>query len=99
MIAVRVADGGGGGGINGAVVPRSSPTDRSARSTEWTFRVGRLVFGTDGQRINKIPAVMYNRMVHPLLPFADQGRDLVSGRVEREQRRRKHARIARSSPR
>jgi sialate O-acetylesterase len=72
-IAIRVADGGGGGGINGAIwldVAGSAP--RSLAGT-WKFRVGRVVLGTDGQRINKIPSVLYNKMVYPILPYAIKG--------------------------
>ena len=72
-LAIRVTDGGGGGGINGPIwlnVAGESP--RSLAGT-WKFRVGRVVFGTDGQRINKIPSVLYNKMVNPILPLAIKG--------------------------
>jgi len=32
-----------------------------------------IAFGMDGQRINKVPAVTYNRMVYPLLPMPIKG--------------------------
>jgi hypothetical protein len=37
------------------------------------FRVGQITLQPDGQRINKVPAVLYNRMIHPLLRFPTQG--------------------------
>jgi sialate O-acetylesterase len=75
VIAVRVADGGGGGGIGGStIVPHLEIGGAShPLPTEWSFRVGELTFGMDGQRINKLPAVTYNRMVHPLLPMPIKG--------------------------
>ena len=72
-LAIRVTDGGGGGGINGPIwlnVAGESP--RSLAGT-WKFRVGRVVLGIDGQRINKIPSVLYNKMVNPILPLAIKG--------------------------
>ena len=75
VIAVRVADGGGGGGIGGStIVPRLEIGGVShALPSEWSFRIGELAFGMDGQRINKVPAVTYNRMVYPLLPMPIKG--------------------------
>ena len=75
VIAVRVADGGGGGGIGGStIVPHLEIGGAShALPSEWSFRVGGLVFGMDGQRINKVPAVTYNRMVYPLIPMPIKG--------------------------
>ena len=75
VLAVRVSDGGGGGGpyaptdsvyllVNGA---------RRALAGQWRFRVGEVAAGMDGQRLNKVPAITYNRMVHPLLPVPIKG--------------------------
>ena len=73
VLAVRVSDGGGGGGINGAVSLRFS--DGTARSLggQWKFKVGAVAFRGDGQRLNKIPTIAYNRMIHPILPFPIKG--------------------------
>ena len=75
VIAVRVADGGGGGGIGGStIVPHLEIGGTShPLPAEWSFRVGELSFAMDGQRINKVPAVTYNRMVYPLLPMPIKG--------------------------
>ena len=75
VIAVRVADGGGGGGIGGStIVPHLEIGGTShPLPSEWKFRVGELSFTMDGQRINKVPAVTYNRMVYPLLPMPIKG--------------------------
>ena len=72
-LAVRVSDGGGGGGINAPVA--LAPADGSNRSLAgmWKFRVGIVSFQPDGQRINKIPSILYNKMVYPLLPLPVRG--------------------------
>jgi sialate O-acetylesterase len=73
VLAVRVSDGGGGGGINGAValVPGNGAS-RSLAGT-WKFKVGAVSFQPDGQRINKIPSVLYNKMLYPILPSTIKG--------------------------
>lgn len=73
LLAVRVFDGGGNGGINGA--PTLLFDDGTSRSIQgvWKFKVGRVAVGVDGQRINKIPTVLYNKMVYPLLPLSIKG--------------------------
>jgi len=75
VLAVRVADGTGGGGIYGdpSSVGIESGGARRPFEGAWRFRVGAATFGTDGQRINKIPSVLYNRMVHPLLAMPIRG--------------------------
>ncbi|HEU0052125.1 MAG TPA: sialate O-acetylesterase [Longimicrobium sp.] len=75
LLAVRVEDGAGGGGIYGApeTVFLESGGARRAFEGPWSFRVGRVTFGDDGQRINKIPTILYNRMIHPLLPLPIRG--------------------------
>jgi len=73
VLAIRVNDGGGGGGINGNASLVFGDTTRRALDGTWKFRVGRVTLGTDGQRINKIPTILYNKMVHPILPFAIEG--------------------------
>ena len=73
VLAVRVSDGGGGGGINGAASLVFDDTLRRSLEGRWRFKVARVVLGTDGQRINKIPSVLYNKMLYPILPFAIKG--------------------------
>jgi sialate O-acetylesterase len=75
VIAVRVADGGGGGGIDGKPDELWLDVGGAPRplAGEWAFRVGQLAMSMDGQRINKVPAVTYNKMVYPLLPMAIKG--------------------------
>lgn len=72
VLTVRVTDYAGGGGINEnaalIVGGRRKPLDGT-----WTFKVGRVTIGNDGQRINKIPTVLYNKMVYPMLPLSIKG--------------------------
>ena len=73
VLAIRVSDGGGGGGVNGAVslaVGTSAP--RSLAGT-WKFKVGEVSFQPDGQQINKVPSILYNKMLHPILPSTIMG--------------------------
>lgn len=75
VIAVRVVDYGGGGGIYGTpdqiTLKTGSATYRLAG--DWKFRVAEIHLETDGQRLNKLPAITYNKMVHPLLAMPIKG--------------------------
>jgi sialate O-acetylesterase len=68
VIAVRVSDGGGGGGIYGSPerVYLETGGNRVSLTGAWKFRVARVDVLPDGQRINKIPTVLHNAMLHPL---------------------------------
>ncbi len=72
-LAIRVSDGGGGGGVNGPIALHLAGERPRSLAGTWKFRVGRVMLGTDGQRINKVPSVLYNKMVNPLLPLAIKG--------------------------
>jgi sialate O-acetylesterase len=68
-----VSDGGGGGGINApATLSFADGTSRSLAGT-WKFKVGAVSFQPDGQRINKVPSVLYNKMLYPLLSLPIKG--------------------------
>jgi sialate O-acetylesterase len=75
VIAVRVEDGGGGGGIWGDSAGVFVDVGGAHRPIGggWKFRVGATSLQPDGQHINKIPTVLYNKMVHPLLGFPIRG--------------------------
>lgn len=73
VLAIRVVDWGGGGGINGDVAIAFADNNRSLLNGTWKFEVGSVSLQQDGQKINKIPTVLYNRMIHPILPFAIKG--------------------------
>jgi sialate O-acetylesterase len=75
VIAIRVEDTGGNGGLNGRsdeVYLEIGGQRRSLGGT-WKFAVGSVSLKEDGQRINKIPTFLYNLMLHPLLQFPIKG--------------------------
>lgn len=69
VLAVRVGDGAGNGGPYGdpAELYVEAGGVRRSLAGAWKFRVGAVSLQPDGQRINKVPSVLYNRMIHPLL--------------------------------
>lgn len=75
VLAVRVVDHGGGGGIVGAPTPPRLALAAGTRplAEGWRARVGAVTANMDGQRLNKVPALAYHAMVHPLLPFPVRG--------------------------
>ena len=75
VIAVRVRDGGGGGGIYGDAAALWIEVGGAMRPLAgmWRFKVGSVSFEADGQRVNKVPTVLYNRMIHPLLDVPIKG--------------------------
>ncbi len=78
VVAVRVEDTGGGGGVAGEASELFVEAGgvRRPLAGAWRFRVGRVTSGAaapDPQRINKVPTVLYNQMVHPALPFPVKG--------------------------
>lgn len=73
VLAVRVTDGGGGGGINGAVSLKFENGAPRSLAGNWKFKVGEVSFQPDGQQINKVPSILYNKMLHPILPSTIMG--------------------------
>ena len=73
-LVVRVSDYSGGGGIAGGDPPRLE-IGGAARSLagQWKFKVAELAVRMDAQRTNKVAAITYDKMVHPLLPFPIKG--------------------------
>jgi sialate O-acetylesterase len=70
-IAVRVEDGGGGGGIAGSagevfVEPVGGP--RRSLAGEWRFRTASVTVSTSDDK-NQVDTLLYNAMIHPLLPY------------------------------
>ena len=76
IIAVRVADAGGGGGIHGdraELFVQPSGGARRAIDGDWRFRVAdaRLSAADDGK--NQFDTLLYNAMIHPLQPVGLRG--------------------------
>jgi sialate O-acetylesterase len=73
VVVVRVTDGGGGGGINGAADLVFRNGAKRSLAGAWKFKVAEVSFQRDGQEINKVPSILYNKMVHPLVPLGLTG--------------------------
>ncbi len=74
QVAVRVSDFGGGGGIHGEpaeVFVQPSGGDSRALA-DWSFRPSRVTVALVDDK-NQYPTLLYNRMIHPLQPYAIRG--------------------------
>ncbi len=74
VLAVRVEDFGGGGGIWGdsALLFLDSGGARRPLAGAWRFRVG-AVFDNHDDTKNQVATALYNRMIHPLLEYPVKG--------------------------
>ena len=74
VIAVRVEDTGGGGGIYGdsSLLYVESGGERRALAGSWRFRVGAVSVGLEGRK-SQLPTVLYNRMVAPIVDYPVKG--------------------------
>ena len=72
VIAIRVIDNGGGGGIYGDSADLKLTLDGSSvpLSGNWKFQVESVKKSTNE---NSLPSLCYNAMINPLIPFAFQG--------------------------
>ncbi len=72
VIAVRVVDNGGGGGIYGDAADLRLRFDNASVSLagDWKFQVESIIKTTNQ---NSLPSLCYNAMINPLIPFAFQG--------------------------
>ena len=73
-IAVRVEDTGGGGGIYGDpdLLYVEVDGERRPLGGTWRFRPGVVELNLEDRK-RLVPTVLYNKMVHPLLPFPVKG--------------------------
>jgi sialate O-acetylesterase len=73
-IAVRVEDGGGGGGIYGdpELLYVEAGGERRPLGGVWRFEPGLVQLNLE-DRNREVPTRLYNKMVHPLLPFPIRG--------------------------
>lgn len=74
QVAVRVSDFGGGGGIHGEPAEVFvQPAGGNARPlADWSFRPSRVTVALVDDK-NQHPTLLYNRMIHPLQPYAIRG--------------------------
>jgi sialate O-acetylesterase len=73
VVAIRVEDTGGNGGILGSPDQLFVQLGQERRplSGTWAFRLGEVRVA--GSAKNRVPLVLYNAMIHPLLPFPIRG--------------------------
>lgn len=72
VIAIRVTDNGGGGGIygNNEELKLISGNNQIPLSGTWKFQVETI---KNGVNENEFPSLCYNAMINPLIPFAFKG--------------------------
>jgi sialate O-acetylesterase len=75
VIAVRVEDTGGGGGIYGESSEVKLTVDSKviSLSGEWKFRVEKISGGATSIGPNSYPTLLFNAMVNPLIPYSIEG--------------------------
>lgn len=76
VIVVRVDDTGGGGGIYGEAsdVKLSIGSNVVPLAGEWAYQVASVSSaGSTGVGPNSYPTLLFNAMIHPILPFAIKG--------------------------
>lgn len=75
LVAVRVEDEGGGGGIHGSadeLYVQLADGKRLPLAREWKFRVASASVQAIDDK-NQIATLLYNQMIHPLQPYALRG--------------------------
>jgi len=74
VVAVRVEDAGGGGGIWGdpALLYVETRGQKRALAGDWRFKIGVVSVNLDFHK-NEVPTVLYNAMLHPLLSYPIKG--------------------------
>jgi sialate O-acetylesterase len=72
LIAVRVVDNGGGGGIYGEAADLKLTIGKTSipLNGKWKFQVESIKSSTNE---NSLPSLCYNAMINPLIPFAFKG--------------------------
>ncbi len=75
VIAVKVVDTGGGGGIYGDAAAMQLTTVKNVQSLsgEWKFRIESLLNVQNPLGPNDYPSLLFNAMINPLLPFTIEG--------------------------
>ncbi len=74
VLAVRVVDTGGGGGIYGPanLLYLEVGGERRSLAGTWKFKVGAISVVLNGGK-NQQPMMLYNKMIYPLLPYPIKG--------------------------
>jgi sialate O-acetylesterase len=74
IVAVRVEDTGGGGGIHGdpGLVYVQVSGREPRKLSDWKFKADHVKLGFDDQQ-NRIETLLYNKMIYPLQPYPIKG--------------------------
>jgi sialate O-acetylesterase len=75
VIAVRVEDTGGGGGFYGdsSLIHLKTESKLIPLGDPWRFRIAKILDNGIGVGPNDFPCLLYNAMIHPLIPFSIRG--------------------------
>jgi sialate O-acetylesterase len=75
IIAVRVEDTGGGGGIYGdsSAMKLTIGNDVNSLAGNWEFAVEQIYGGGNSVGPNTYPTLLFNAMINPLIPYAFEG--------------------------
>ena len=75
VVAVRVEDTGGGGGIWGDSTDLTFSVDRKTQSLKgpWLFQVQSILHNGSFNNPNSFPSLLYNAMINPLINFPIKG--------------------------
>lgn len=75
VIAVRINDTGGGGGIYGEARDLKITIDKQSLplAGQWKCRIASVLEGTRSVGPNTYPTLLFNAMINPLIPFAIKG--------------------------
>jgi sialate O-acetylesterase len=75
VIAVRVDDTGGGGGIygEGSDMKLTAGDHATSLAGDWAFHVESIASNVSGVGPNEYPTLLFNAMVNPLIPYAIEG--------------------------
>ena len=74
-IAIRVEDTGGGGGIYGEAADMKITIANQQQSIagDWYYRIETILQAAAGMGPNDYPTLLYNAMLHPIIPYAMRG--------------------------
>ncbi|SEW42576.1 sialate O-acetylesterase [Chitinophaga arvensicola] len=75
VIAVRIEDNAGGGGFYGEAddVFLKINSRKQSLAGNWTFRIATALNPATSVGPNSYPSLLYNAMIHPVIPFAIKG--------------------------
>jgi sialate O-acetylesterase len=75
LVAVRVTDGGGGGGIYGEATDLKVTIGSNVipLNGKWTYRIERISQEQAGVTPNSYPTLLFNGMINPLIPYTVRG--------------------------